>query len=397
MIWIVGILALLPIIVLLVAAHELGHYLLARAYRMGVEEFAIGFGRKLFAFGRRRYRIPETGETEQTEFTVRLWPLGGFVRIKGMEPRPDGSETQIPGGFYSRSPAARFVVLFAGPVFSFAFGIVLLFALFTTFGIRKPVNEPIVGAVSLGSPAEKAGLRVGDRVLAIDDRPIRTFYEMLVYVRERPEQTLTFLVERPGEGRRTLRITTLRDPRPSPVIGPDLEVTNERRVQGKIGIGWDRRLTPVGIAEASREAFLLPVRIGGGILAMFTRPQTIQDEVGGPATMAAFAAAAAYDGLYSLIFLGALISITLGFMNLLPIPPLDGGQMVIAVVEMLRRGKRLSLQLQHAVTTVGFFLVIFIMLSVILIDVNRFVLRPLGGERPAAERPAPADESPPSP
>src|SRR5207302_10904574 len=112
------------------AAHEYGHYLFARIFGMGVEEFAIGMGKKLLVWRRKTYpvgNVEPSGEeaitqppqaTETTEFTIRAWPVGGFVRIKGMVPEEDGSEIRIPGGFYSKAPWKRLIVLFAGPLFS---------------------------------------------------------------------------------------------------------------------------------------------------------------------------------------------------------------------------------------------------------------------------------------
>ena len=108
----------------LVAAQELGHYLFARLFGMGVEEFAIGYGKKpLFTWLRKPYKVrghsgEDLGESETTDFTVRPWPLGGFVKIKGMMPEEDGSEINVRGGFYNKPPWQRFVVLLAGPAFS---------------------------------------------------------------------------------------------------------------------------------------------------------------------------------------------------------------------------------------------------------------------------------------
>ncbi|HKU53309.1 MAG TPA: site-2 protease family protein, partial [Nitrospira sp.] len=165
----------------LVAAHEYGHYLLARLFGMGVEEFAIGFGKKpIWTWMRKTYSVqrnpgpagpsvplhletssyptdgssalqpePETSPTpsqvkltvqETTDFTIRPWPLGGFVRIKGMVPEEDGSETKVPGGFYSKAPWKRFIVLLAGPVFSVLAGVIILFGLKLAMGEERRIT-----------------------------------------------------------------------------------------------------------------------------------------------------------------------------------------------------------------------------------------------------------------
>jgi Predicted membrane-associated Zn-dependent proteases 1 len=181
-----GVLVFLLIITVLVAAHEYGHYLFAKIFGMGVEEFAIGFGRNpIWTYRRKTYRLPiardqvvepysessasgmpgemtrrtitpvvvETPEgryiEETTNFTIRAWPLGGFVRIKGMMPEDDGSEVRIPGGFYSKDPWKRFIVLLAGPVFSVLAGVIMLIGLYSTAGTEKQPG-PGVGLYSEG-------------------------------------------------------------------------------------------------------------------------------------------------------------------------------------------------------------------------------------------------------
>src|SRR5579863_3056460 len=174
---------LLAMLTVLVFAHELGHYLFARLFGMGVEEFAIGFGRPLLGtYYRRKYRIPltedqadawergeldvpmpeglpkalescsEPGElvrepagpylAETTNFTVRLLPVGGFVRIRGMSPDAHGKETQVPGGFFSKPPWQRLIVLFAGPLFSVLAGLLILIPYLMVVGIPRNGHEP---------------------------------------------------------------------------------------------------------------------------------------------------------------------------------------------------------------------------------------------------------------
>lgn len=196
----------------LVAAHELGHYLFARLFNMGVEEFAIGFGKRpLIEWMKRSYTIPmREGEVasiavspervnlegagqrppedmieedtpsgkvlrETTRFTIRPWPLGGFVRIKGMLPEEDGSETTIAGGFYNKPPVQRLMVLFAGPLFSVLAGILILIPLYCWTGTYEPDNAPKIGAVVIGGPADKAGLREGDFVDSVNGARSKAF------------------------------------------------------------------------------------------------------------------------------------------------------------------------------------------------------------------------------
>ncbi|HRK22500.1 MAG TPA: M50 family metallopeptidase, partial [Fimbriimonadaceae bacterium] len=250
----------LTIVTVLVAAHELGHYLFARLFKMGVEEFAIGFGRRpLWTYMRRTYKTDHPtadgkGE-ETTNFTIRPWPLGGFVRIKGMVPEEDGSEVNVQGGFYSKPPWQRFVVLLAGPVFSILAGFALLIPLFMVVGVNKPLNEPVIGALGEKgeSAAADAGLMKGDRILAIDGKPVSTFYDVILSIRDRGVEPVTLAIKR--ENRQfDVTLTPRLDEQPTPVLNSSLEATPDRKIQSKLGAGYQRVRVPQPFLSAVREA-----------------------------------------------------------------------------------------------------------------------------------------------
>src|SRR5579859_4472111 len=154
---------LLTMITLLVAAHEYGHYLFARLFKMDIEEFSIGFGHMPSGFAKALGKKPYWTWMKKgdTEFNIRPLPLGGFVRIKGMMPQEDGSETKIENGFYSKSPAKRLAVLFAGPLFSVLAGMLVLVGMLTLVG-KPVVDETFFCSVRHGDPAERAGIQSGD-------------------------------------------------------------------------------------------------------------------------------------------------------------------------------------------------------------------------------------------
>lgn len=307
-----------------------------------------------------------------TEFSLLALPLGGFAAIHGMHPKDDGSETRIESGFYSKSPLARFLVLLAGPLFSVLFGVVLLVGLFTMVGVEKPVNEARFGAVLSGKPADRAGLKPGDRVLSVDAKPVQTWYELISEVRDRPGMPLRLVVER-GSRQFAVTVTPEKDAEPTPVLGPDLEPTAKMRVQGKIGAAISTRFERVPFGEAWVRAGTAPVAMVAGLLSLATQPSRAKEEFGGPASVVTLTHTATSEGLPKVITLAAMLSVSLGIMNLLPFPPLDGGQMVIAFVEMLRRGRRLSMQVQHVISTVGMLLVMALVVGVAMLDVSRFV------------------------
>jgi regulator of sigma E protease len=423
----------LPIFILmisvLVAAHEYGHYLFARIFKMGIEEFAIGFGKRpLWIIGKKRVGIKLTpeqvtrlnwrqesgqevqektmpfegrggiepkeelvGDTlyQETVFTVRPWPVGGFVRIKGMVPEEDGSEVQIPGGFYSKPPWQRFIVLFAGPVFSVLAGVILLTALYSIGGIERARNTPVLGPVVATGAAGTAGLKEGDRVLSVDDRPITTYFDIIRYVRDSGGKKLAFVYQRDGKVATAL-VSPKLDEKPTPVFGSDLEPTTDLRRQYKLGIGFSRERTPVSMAEAATEAAKVPGRVVAGVVGMFVRPATFSDNVGGPATMLMVTRESVKQGAYYVFWLAAMLSISVGILNLLPVPPLDGGQMVMAVVEMLRGGRRLSIQVQGTVASIGLALVLMLTVAVLTVDYRRFT----GGDKSESQKPPAAKSEP---
>lgn len=397
----------LTMLMVLVAAHELGHYLFARLFGMGAEEFSIGmFGKRpITIWGRRRYKIlvregedphlrgdqpnvlegggatipPEIetgpdGKTvlkETTLFTIRPWPIGGFVRIKGMMPQEDGSEVRIPGGFFSKAPWKRWVVLAAGPAFSVLSGVLLLIPYLVFYGAPDPSPKPVFGALTTDGAAYKAGLDVGDRVVSIDGKPVNTWYDMVVNVRDSKGRPLAIVADRNGR-RISLTVRGDVDKKPSPLRDEKGHATGVYRVQTKLGALPTSDPKPVPLREAVAIAVLLPIDGAVGLIERFAHPSELVESVGGPATMVNMTAKSVKEGLWPVIERAAELSISLGIFNLLPIPPLDGGQMWIAFVEMLRRGRRLSMQTQVRVLNAGFVLIAAMVVGILLIDAGRF-------------------------
>jgi regulator of sigma E protease len=441
--WLLANLPYIPVFIIvlmvLVAVHEYGHYLFARIFHMGVEEFAIGFGKPVVIIWlRRKYDLPIQHPTdanpyavvgepfriasqtagmegggddreamvvekangyalrEETNFTIRAWPLGGFVRIKGMIPQENAAETKVIGGFYSRPAWQRFLVLFAGPLFSILFGILLFIPAEMITGADRPSNEPVLGPLLPKGPADIAGLKPGDRVRAIDGQTVTTYFEIVRTVRSSGGKTLTFLIEREGVRAEKTVMPEL-DRTPSPIIAPDLTDSGERAIQAKIGMGMNVVRVPVTFPEATRQAFSFPGMAISNILKMFTNVQRFEENMGGPATMYTYTKMAAENGMGYLVKLAALLSISVGIFNLLPIYPLDGGQMVVALIEMLRGGKRLSLRVQEAIGNVGFVFVLMLFVSVLVVDARRFMNR--GDNRLVApdSRTAPPSKPTPAP
>ncbi|MBC8063480.1 MAG: site-2 protease family protein [Chlorobia bacterium] len=396
---------------ILVAAHELGHYLFARLFGMGVEEFAIGFGKKpIWTWMRRTYSVDPVpgaaGQTvdsfteqerydyltdgssalkpepiveptpsqvklslqETTDFTIRPWPLGGFVRIKGMIPEEDGSEIRVPGGFYSKAPWKRFIVLLAGPVFSVIAGIIILTGVFAIGGIDKVNYKPVIGRVSTDGAAYKAGIRPGDVVTRVDGRPVTKFYDIVAVVSDRSGQPVTMTYERNGKA---MEATVVPIEKNLPRLAPDLMSLLPAKKAGRIGVEPDSDVVKVTFGEAFREAAVTPYKMAAKLVSLIAKPSELKENVGGPISIAQATSNAVKFGPGTVVLLAGLLSISVGIFNLLPIPPLDGGQMLVAVAETVRGGRRLSIKVQGAIAAVGFAIVMMFFVMVMFIDVGR--------------------------
>ncbi len=346
-------------------------------------------------FGEITVRKPKTGEVERvpvryrpiwskagrdgTEFSLLLLPLGGFASIAGMHAKADGSEADVPGGFYSKPPLQRLAVLFAGPLFSVVFGVALLWSLYATSGKNVPDPRPIIGGVGESGQAEKAGLKAGDEVVSIDGVRVDSFHDVIVLARDNfrkdPDGKLvpipTVVTYRRDGKEHTVSIVPKIDETPRPTYDTNLEPTNEKGIYARLEIGFGTKKQRYSAGEAFSEAMSEPVRMIAGIASIPFKLGEAKDKVAGPAAMAQVTSAVVSEGFNEIIWYAAVLSMSLGVMNLLPIVPLDGGQMVVAFVEMLRGGKRLSLNVQNLLANSGIALLVLMMLAVSAVDLGR--------------------------
>lgn len=309
----------------LVVIHELGHFAAARLCRMRVERFSVGFGPVLL----RRAR----GETEWALSAV---PFGGYVKIAGMGP----GEEIAPGdqGAYANQAAwRRFLVILAGPGMNYVFAVLLAAAMLGTLGFREPDPAPLLGEVVAGGAAERAGLRPGDRVLAVDGRPVASWSALVAEVVARPSRPARFSVERDGGT-------------------VELVATPEAKGSvGRLGIGQAARVVRVGPGQALAGGLRVTNERAGEILAGLGQMVTGRQraELRGPVGIAQEMARSARAGAAPFISIVWFISIALGLFNLLPVPALDGGRLVFLVYEIVTR-RRVNQRVENVVHLAGF-------------------------------------------
>lgn len=330
------------------------------------------------------HRIDKNG----TEFSLLLLPLGGFARIKGMHPQEDGSEVKIPNGFYSKRPWARLAALFAGPFFSIAFGVIVLTGLWSTEGRLGPTEAPKIGSLAADLPAAKAGLEPGDLILSIDGKSINRFEEIKDSVRGNEGTPVEVVFEREGN-QLNVMLTPEMSKEEMMVLDADGDpIPGEREHRALIGVAPSIEYEKMTLAAAFTEALRQPYVLVKGLGRLVTKPESAKDTVGGPVTIARVTHIASQSGFSGIALLAAMLSLTLGVMNLLPVPPLDGGQIAINFLELFTGRKRLSIGFQRTVTSVGFVLIMLLMVSAATLDLGRISEE---NEAPATNESAPAN------
>ncbi len=331
----------------LIFIHELGHFLAARRVGVGVYEFALGFGPRVFGFTR-----------GITDYSLRLIPLGGFVRMAGMHPGEEDEEGHdLPPrrSFSQRTVLERMFVISAGSGMNFILAMVLFTVLFGFMGISEALPE--VESLEAGFPADQAGMAPGDQVLAIDGQEIRSWDHLVLLIQGSVGDELRVNVERDGE---LLTLTLV------PVPHPDDPAT------GVIGIRPVVRTKNLGLVQSIGQGFrmtgLVIMGFFHGLAGMFQGTQG--PEVVGIIGIGQEIGAATRMGLPNLIFLAAVISASLGLINLLPIPALDGSRLVFLGFEGFR-GRPVDPDKENFIHFVGFAVLLALAVIIAYRDIVR--------------------------
>lgn len=345
-------LAIVFVFGLLVMVHELGHFLVAKWAGIRVLEFSFGFGPKLVGYKGR-----------ETFYAIRLIPLGGFVRLYGMDPEPDERGQAIIGSpndpySYMNKPVwKRMAVIAAGPIMNFILAVVLFVAVFAYLGI--PAEGKAIGSLAEGKPAVTAGLKAGDRIIAVDNTPTPDWDTLTQAIHSKPNQELVLTVERQGQTR-TVTLTTEKDAQTG---------------YGMIGIGPEIVYERVPILQTLRFGFNRTIEFTKFIVVTLAQMITrqIPADVGGPVAIAKAIGEGAQAGFSNLLGLTGVLSIQLGLLNLFPIPALDGSRLVFLAIEGLRR-KPLNPEKENLIHLVGFVLLLALMIAITYRDIlNLFV------------------------
>nr|WP_305098612.1 RIP metalloprotease RseP [Croceibacterium sp. D39] len=361
--WIAGFLLVLGPLVTL---HELGHYLVGRWFGVKADAFSIGFGKEL------------TGWTDKrgTRWKLSALPLGGYVQFAGdmnASSQPSREWLDLPEEERSKTFQAqplwqRALIVAAGPVTNLLLAVGIIAAFLTINGKAVPADpaqENYIASFTESSPARAAGLQVGDRIVAIDGQPMARWEQVVQQVALHPGVRMTFTVDR-GDEALTVPITT------ASVVAHD-QFGNASQI-GRIGVmarDVEREFRPVGPVEAIGTAFVECWQITRfmvtGIKQILVGDRSVK-ELGGPIKIAKFSGEQLSLGWPQFVSFAALISLNLAFINLLPIPALDGGHLAFYAAEALRR-KPASQRSQEWAYRTGIAFVLALMLFVTINDI----------------------------
>jgi len=326
-----GILAFVVALLLSVMVHEFGHYITARKYGMWVSEFFVGFGKRIWSIQR--------GETE---FGVKAIPAGGYCKIEGMSPNDEMPAGQEDRAFYKASSGKKLVVLGAGSFLHFVLGFVLLFTLFAGIGTNQVL--PVINEVVPNSAAQAAGIQVGDEIVSINGKRVTEWYKDVEVIRESQGRELSLVLSRNGEEisvTASARLTDL-DGTKRYVLG----IVNDvglKRSGLLVSIKNSATVTRSFLVESVKSLGKLPEKIpalwGATVRGEERDPNGLVGVVG-VARVSGEAVGSdkltVMERLATFVLIVASLNIFVGVFNLLPILPLDGGHMAVAIADSIR-------------------------------------------------------------
>lgn len=349
------VLPFLFVLTIVVFFHELGHFLVARWCGVAIDSFSVGFGRELLGFTDR----------QGTRWKLCWIPLGGYVKFLGDEnvtSLPEGNDdpnvVRAEGDFHGKPLASRAAIVAAGPIANFILAIAIFAVMFTVVG--RPSLAPIVDEVNQGSAAAEAGFEAGDLVISIDGDEIGSFTDLQRIVTRSADVALNIVVERQGS-----EVSLTAVPRLQEISGA---FGNKMRV-GVLGIRRTASAEAVKIVKTdpitsiglgAKETWNVVTSTFDYLGRVITGAESAE-QLGGPIRIAQISGQAASLGFLALINLAAVLSVSIGLINLFPVPMLDGGHLVFYAIEAVR-GKPLSPRSQDFGFRIGMALVLMLMI-----------------------------------
>lgn len=347
-------LSFIVVLSVLIFFHELGHFLVARLFGVGVEKFSLGFGPRVFG-----------KKIGMTDYRLSAIPMGGYIKMIGEEPNVAIDPALIPLSFTHKHVLKRICIVAAGPLANFLLAVFIFYGFFQVYGTHT--LKPIIGEVQEASPAQTGKLQGGDLIVAINGTDVDTWETMAKMIGDSNGEPLTLSVLR-NEAAVSLSVT--------PTLKPDKNLFGEDVERYVIGIfpAGDvitKKLNPVqAFSESLRHTYKVSKLMVLGIVKLI-QGNISADNLGGPIMIAQMAGDQAKEGIENLIYFIAFISINLAILNLLPIPVVDGGHLLFFFIEAVR-GRPVSVRIREVAQQGGIFMLFLLMLFVFYNDIMRY-------------------------
>ncbi len=353
----ITILAFIIVLGILIFIHELGHFLLAKLNGVGVLKFSLGFGPALF-----KKKIGET------EYRLSVVPLGGYVKMLGEDPADEESRLSAMDpsrSFSKKSLGARSAIVVAGPLFNLLLAI-LIYMLIGWTGI--PTVPPVIGTVVKDSPADKSGLKAGDTIVSLQGNPVKSWEDIPGFMEGATgKDRLEIIIERDGT-QFTVHTT--------PVVSKGTNIFGEEIDRAMIGITRTEKIVKEklglfsGIGYGFTQSWQVIKLTGIGVWKMLDGSIDVKKSLGGPILIAQVSGETFRAGVMPFFSMIAFISINLFLINLLPIPVLDGGHIMLFGIEAAL-GRPLKDRPREIAQQIGLFLLILLMLLALYNDLSR--------------------------
>jgi len=340
----------------LILVHEAGHMIVAKKIGVEVKVFSLGFGRRLVGF-----------EKGGTDYRISLFPFGGYVKMAGEDP------SEIKGDkkeYLSKAPGLRFWVLVSGALSNYIFAFIL-FSMVFMVGMPKLSNE--VGRLLKGYPAEKAGMKVGDRIVSINDKMMRSFDDILAAVKSEYSLDESMEIEI-VRGQDKMSISVM------PEIQKVKTFFGHKETKPLIGMYPKTEIEPVSYPffyafyKGGQQLIYFTGMTYKGFWLLLTRQMPVKTSVAGPIGIVYTMGQAANLGIGPLLFITAHVSLALAIFNLMPFPIFDGGHIVFLFIEKLR-GKPVNNKFVEVITLYAFWTLVSFAMFISWLDITRLLER----------------------
>lgn len=327
---------------IIIFIHELGHFILCRILKVHVEEFSFGFGKPI-------YQIIRNG----TLYSIRIVPLGGYVKPKGEDINEYKGESDE---YFSKKWYERIMIVLAGPFMNYVLSFFIFFIVI--YSVGKPIvsQTTIIGDVAEGFPAYNSGIREGDKILSIDGVKVEKWKDVMSLISPKIEKEIKIEYEREGKVY-LVKLKTKKDP------------ASDRGIIGIVPKTEYEKVSLVNAATMSWEQIVYWTSLTIKTLAKSISRKEKPD-VAGPIGIIQIVSKAAHSTIADFLFLVGLISIAVGFFNLLPLPLLDGGHFVLYLIEGLFKTK-ITPQVMRYVSSVGIVILVGILIFATYSDITR--------------------------